>query len=104
MVLNLLVEGNSLRSIKRLTGVHRDTAMRLMVQVGDKCREFLDRRMRGLRLDHVQADEIWTFVQKKQGRVKADEDNQEIGDQYLFVGLDESTKLIPTFVIGKRTA
>lgn len=61
-VLHLLVEGNSIRSTERLTGVHRDTIMRLLVKAGDQCREFLDREMRDLTLRHIQCDEIWTFV------------------------------------------
>jgi IS1 family transposase len=102
-VLHLLVEGNSLRSVQRLTGVHRDTAARLMVRAGERCRALLDSRMRGLLLNHVQCDEIWTFVKKKQGRLTEEERRDDtIGDQYLFVALDEETKLIPAFTLGKR--
>ena len=54
-------------------------------------------------LNHLQYDEIWTFVLKKQGRLKPQEaGNDRIGDQYLFVALDEETKLVPSFVLGKR--
>src|SRR5260221_11649250 len=98
----MLVEGNSLRSITRLTGVHRTTIATLMVNVGEKCRAMLDRWMRNLTLDHVEIDEIWTFVLKKQGRVKVTTPDQSIGDQYVFYGIDETTKLIPCFAIGKR--
>jgi IS1 family transposase len=102
-VLHLLVEGNSLRSVQRLTGVHRDTAARLMVRAGERCRALLDSRMRGLLLNHVQCDEIWTFVRKKQGHLREEERaNVAIGDQFLFVALDEETKLIPCFALGKR--
>jgi IS1 family transposase len=104
-VLHLLVEGNSLRSVERLTGVHRDTTMRLLVRAGRACKRMLDRRMVDLRLEHLQADEIWTFCRKKQARLTpAEKLNDGIGDQYLFVALDEATKLIPAFLIGKRTA
>jgi hypothetical protein len=50
MVLNLLVEGNSIRSTERITGVHRDTITRLLLKAGDLCRDFLDDRMRGLKI------------------------------------------------------
>jgi transposase len=53
MVIQLLVEGNSIRSIERITGVHRDTIMRLMVKAGTKARALLDERMRGLKLKHL---------------------------------------------------
>lgn len=102
-VLHLLVEGASLRSVTRLTGVHRTTIAKLMVRVGQQCREFLDNRMQNLLLHHVQCDEIWTFVKKKQGRLRPEEaNNTTIGDQYLFGALDEDTKLIPCFALGKR--
>jgi IS1 family transposase len=102
--LHLLVEGNSLRSVTRLTRVHRTTVMRLMVEVGAFMRSFLDRTMRNLRLKHCETDEIWTFVLKKQAKLNSlERDNPALGDQYLFLPLDEETKLVPCFLIGKRT-
>src|SRR6185312_2832490 len=103
-VLHLLIEGNSIRSTERLTGVHRDTIMRLLVQAGNGSLALLDERMRGLKLRHVECDEIWTFVQVKQGHIKAGRNDALIGDQYTFVAIDQDTKLIPSFIIGKRTA
>jgi len=104
-ILRMLVEGNSLRSVVRLTGVHRTTIMKLMVKFGERCRDFLDRTQRGLSLRHVECDEIWTFVAKKQGRLKDDEKgNTAIGDQFLFVAQDQDSKLIVTYAIGKRNS
>ncbi|HEV3301270.1 MAG TPA: hypothetical protein VG055_16585 [Planctomycetaceae bacterium] len=103
--LRLLVEGNSLRSITRVTDIHRTALMRFMVTFGQAARQFLDEQMRGLHLRHVQVDEIWTFVLKKQGRLTIQErHNSNIGDQYLWVAFDQDTKLVPTFAIGKRSA
>ncbi len=102
-VIHLLVEGNSLRSITRLTGIHRTTAMKLMLKVGEQCRTMLDRWMRNLTLRHLELDEIWTFVQKKQAKIRVTEDSSRIGDQYLFLAVDEDTKLIPCYALGKRT-
>jgi IS1 family transposase len=103
--LNLLVEGASLRSVTRTTGVHRTTVARLMLAVGERLRGFLDRRMVNLNLKHVQCDEIWTFCLKKQAKLNPHEvGNDRIGDQFLFVALDEETKLVPSFVLGKRNA
>lgn len=102
-VLRLLVEGNSLRSITRLTGIHRTTIMNLLLTFGRACREFLDRTQVNLHLRHVECDEIWTFVAKKQGRLTEDEKiNPRIGDQYLYVAQDQDSKLIVTYAIGKR--
>jgi len=105
-VIHLLVEGNSIRSIERLTGVQRNTVCRLLVKVGNACRDLLDERLRDLTLDHVQVDEVWTFVQKKQARLTLDERalRGDIGDMYLWIALDEKTKLIPSFAVGKRSA
>lgn len=101
-ILHLIVEGNSLRSITRLTGIHRTSIMNLMVRVGRQCQTLLERWMRHLTLHHLQCDEIWTFVQKKQGKVPVMADDSRIGDMYTFFGIDEETKLVPCFVLGKR--
>jgi IS1 family transposase len=102
-VLSALVEGNSIRSTERMTGVHRDTIMRLTVEVGQGCLALMDRSMRDLSCRYLEVDEIWTFVQKKQLRLKAHEKrNKRIGDQYAFVALDAESKLIPCFRVGKR--
>jgi IS1 family transposase len=99
----LLVEGNSIRSTERLTGVHRDTMMRLAVTVGGKCKKFLNAWLRNLKLRHVQADEIWTFVGCKQETLKrALVVNPTMGDQFLYVAFDQDTKLIASYAIGKR--
>jgi len=102
-VIATLVEGNSIRSTERLTGVHRDTIMRLTVRVGENCQRILDETMRGLTLRNVQVDELWTFVQKKQARLSFEERfSRTLGDQYAFVAIDAGTNLIPHFDVGKR--
>jgi len=102
-IISALVEGNSIRSIERMTGVHRDTIMRLLVRVGSHCQEILDERMRGFHSRFLQADEIWTFVGKKEGRREGTEKlNPCLGDQYVFVALDAESKLVPSYLIGKR--
>lgn len=98
-----IVEGSSLRSISRLTGIRRTTIMDLMVKVGRQCRALTDRWMRNLPLDHLEIDEIWTFAQKKQGRVPVGVRDERIGDQYLLIAIDETTKLTPAFLVAKRT-
>jgi IS1 family transposase len=103
-VIHLLVEGNSIRSIERLTGVQKKTTMRLLVKFGNACKDLLDERMRDLNLRHVQADEIWTFVGKKENRIPDAEKTHLIGDQFVYVALDTDTKLIASFAIGKRSA
>jgi hypothetical protein len=101
-ILNLIVEGNSLRSITRLTGIHRTTIMKLMVRVGEQCKRMMDRWMNNLTLRHLEIDELWTFCLKKQGRIPVGHDDRLIGDQFVFVALDQETKLIPCYAVGKR--
>ena len=106
LALRLLLEGNSIRSTERITGIHRDTICRLIVRFGDACRDFLDERMRGLTLTHLQFDEQWTYVAKKQSRLTTTERQScaDKGDIYLWTCVDRKTKLMPSFLIGKRSA
>jgi len=106
MVLRMLCEGCSIRSTERLTNVHRDTIGRAILSFGDACRNFMDEVMRGLKLEHLEVDEMWTFVLKKQARLTVEEKatRHDIGDVYLWTCLDQNTKLIPSFLVGKRSA
>jgi IS1 family transposase len=103
-VIAALVEGNSIRSIERMTEVHRDTIMRLLLSVGGNCADLLDSKMQSLPCKIMQADEIWTYVGKKEKRITKEENPEQIGDQYVFVAMDSETKLIPCFRVGKRNA
>ena len=102
LVLTLLSEGNSLRTISRVSGVARNTVSKLLLDAGENAREIMNREMVNLQVKKLQVDEIWTFVGKKQRWIKP-EDSPDMGDQYVFVALDPDTKLIPAFKIGKRT-
>jgi hypothetical protein len=68
-VLNCLIEGNSIRSTERITGVHRDTIMQLLSQVGSARTKLLDEKLVNVRVQEIEVDEIWCYVQKKQKRV-----------------------------------
>ena len=104
MCIAALVEGNSIRSIERMTGVHRDTICRLLVRVGEGCAVMMDARLRDLDCDNLQIDEIWTYVGKKQGHLTDEEKrNASIGDQWVFVAMDADSKLVPAWSVGKRT-
>ena len=106
MVLRLLVEGSSVRSAERITGIHRDTVCKLLVHFGEACQTFLDKRMQGLTLTHLQFDEQWTWVGMKNARVHIDErrERADVGDIYVWTCIDQKTKLMPAFLLGKRTA
>src|SRR5580704_13284455 len=102
-VIHCLVEGNSIRSTERMTDTHRDTIMRLMVEVGTGCAALADKQMRDLNCQRIQCDEIWSFVKVKQGHIKPGTDRTKIGDQWTFVAIDAETKLVPAYLVGKRT-
>lgn len=104
-ILRLLVEGNSIRSTMRLTGIEKKTITRVLVRFGNACREFLDLNLWNLHLEHVEIDEIWTFVRKKQRQLHGWEIvDPEIGDIYVFTAIDQKTKLLACFAVGKRNA
>ncbi|MGA2622244.1 MAG: IS1 family transposase [Bacteroidota bacterium] len=104
LILTLLSEGNSIRSIERISGCSKHTISRLLLEAGEKAKEIHDREMMNLRVNFLQVDEIWTFVARKQKQIKQHEiNNPDIGDQYVFVALDQQTKLVPAFRVGKRT-
>jgi IS1 family transposase len=101
-IINCLVEGNSVRSTERMTGTHRDTICRLLVEVGDGCAKLMDEQMRNLRCRRIEVDEIWAYVGKKQRHMTALDDPRRLGDQYTFVALDPESKLVPAYRVGKR--
>lgn len=103
VIIGALAEGSSIRAIERMTGVHRDTIMRLGVRVGQGCQALMDQKMRDLPCQHLQFDEIWGFIGKKERNIQWD-DSLECGDIWTFCAIDSDTKLVPAYKVGKRTA
>jgi len=99
-VINALAEGSSIRSIERITGIHRDTIMRLGICVGQGCERILDAIMRNLRCDYIQLDEIWGFITKKKRNAQTGEENA--GDVWTFIAIDPKSKAVPCFRVGQR--
>jgi IS1 family transposase len=100
-VIGALTEGSSIRSIERMTGVHRDTIMRLGVRVGEGCARLMDSKMRDLPCTRLEMDEIWGFVGKKERNVRLDEP-APVGNVWTFCAIDADTKLVPAFKVGDR--
>jgi IS1 family transposase len=100
-VISALAEGAGIRQTERMTGVNRETIMYLGVRVGQGCAALLDRKMRGLSCRHLQFDELWGFIGKKERRVRPDDD-PTLGDVWTFCAIDSETKLVPSFKVGKR--
>jgi IS1 family transposase len=101
-VIAALAEGSSIRSIERMTGVHRDTIMRLGVKVGQGCTSLMDAKMRDLPCTRLELDEIWGFVGKKERHIQEGDDPQ-FGSVWTWCAIDADTKLVPTFKVGNRS-
>lgn len=100
-VITSLAEGSSIRSIERMTGIHRDTIMRLGVRVGQGCTRVMDAAMRDLPCERLELDEIWGFVGKKERHVQPGDDPQ-LGNVWTWCAIDAETKLVPAFHVGDR--
>ena len=98
-IVAMLAEGSSIRSIERITGVHRDTIMRLGVRVGEACKRIMDEKMRNLPCRNLEVDEIWGFIGAKRRNA---ERAGAYGDVWTFICIDSDSKLIPSHVVGKR--
>ena len=101
--LRLLLEGNSIRSVERLTYTHRDTIMKLVVLVGERCQCFLEEVIHKVPVNDVQADEIWGFVGCKKKTADRLDYGEEFGDAYCYTAIERDTKLLLAWHLGKRT-
>jgi IS1 family transposase len=102
-VIAALTEGCSVRATERMTDVNRETILSLGVRVGEGCARLHGAMMRDLNVGVIELDEQWSFIQKKQKRVTAD-DAAERGDVWVFIALDATNKAVLSYVVGKRTA
>jgi IS1 family transposase len=102
-VVSALVEGNSLRSTCRMTGVAMNTVLKLLADLGEACTQLHDERVRDVRAKRVQADEVWQFVYAKAKNVP--EEKQGVygfGDVWTWTAIDADTKLIISYLVGPR--
>jgi transposase-like protein/IS1 family transposase len=103
MALKLLVEGNSIRSTMRITGMDGNTITKILVLAGERCEKLMGRLIVNVPVTDVQADEIWGYVQKKEAhKAPFEADDKNIGDAYCFVAIDRNTKLVLNFALGRR--
>jgi transposase-like protein/IS1 family transposase len=102
-VMTLLLEGMSVRSVSRITGLHQATILSLLTTVGEKSRLLFDRHVRNVKPRFVEADELWAFVGCKERHLHEDSP-KEWGDTYTWLGIDAESKLIISYHVGKRDA
>ena len=102
-VLGLLLEGMSVRSVTRVTGIHQRTILNLLVLAGDRCRELMNKRIKGIAVKDVEADEIWGFCKmRRPTAIRKGVTDPHIGEAYTFVGIERNTKLILAWHLGQR--
>ena len=105
LILNMLVEDSSMRSISRIADVSINTVSKLLVDAGQACIAIHDEHVQGVQASRVQCDEIWSFCYAKQKNVKTAKDAPEgAGDVWTWTGLDSESKLIVSFLVGGRDA
>jgi len=91
----------SVRAISRITETHQGTILSLLLTMGKKCRSLFDGKVRGIRPNFVQADELWTFVHTKEAHLNPG-DSGEWGDSYIWMAIDSETKMVLSYLVGKR--
>jgi IS1 family transposase len=102
-IIRCLVEGNSIRSTSRMTGAAQNTIIRLLVDLGEACSDFMDRDLRNLSTTRVECDEIWAFCHAKAKNVPEEHQGEfGYGDVWTWMAIDADTKLIPSWLVGTR--
>ena len=102
-VLASLVEGNSIRSTVRMTGVAKNTVTKLLVEAGAVCATYQDKVLRDLTCKKIQCDEIWAYCYAKDKNVPADKRGQfGFGDVWTWTAIDPDTKLVVSWLVGLR--
>jgi len=104
-ILGLLVEGMSINATCRVSGAAKATVLKLLADVGATCAEYQHETLRNLPCKRIQCDEIWSFVGAKQRNVPEEKRGEfGIGDVWTWTAIDADTKLIASWMVGRRNA
>lgn len=101
LVLRMLLEGNSVSTVERITEVHHATILKLLVLDGEKAERIMAQKIRADPVRDVECDEVWSYIGKKQKRVGLDDD-PNLGEAYTFVAIERHRKLVLNIAMGKR--
>ncbi|MGD0729990.1 MAG: IS1 family transposase [Terracidiphilus sp.] len=101
-VIGCLIEGCSIRATCRMTGVAKNTVVKLLADMGTACATFHDFHVRNLKVRRMQADEIWCFVGCKKKNASPEQKAEGWGDVWTWVGIDADTKLVIGYLVGGR--
>jgi transposase-like protein len=95
MVLSMLVEGSSIRSIQRITGIEKKTILKLLVLAGEKSERLLNDKIKGLAVRDVQADEMWGFVaMKNRTKHQNNVQDEQLGSCYTWIAMETHSKTL----------
>ena len=103
-IINLLVEGMSLRATSRIADVSINTVTKLLVDTGNACQEFHDSIVHHIKAQRIQCDEIWSFVYSKDKNTPTSKKGTGVGDVWTWVGIDADSKLVVSWYVGNRDA
>ncbi|HXO29143.1 MAG TPA: hypothetical protein VOA80_17470 [Thermoanaerobaculia bacterium] len=104
-VVAALVEGCSIRSTSRMTGVARNTVSELLLDLAGACSRYQDETLRDLPCNRIQINEAWSFVYSKQKNVPAHREGElGVGDVWTFAAIDDETRLVPSWLVSSRYA
>jgi len=99
-----LIEGCSIRATVRMTGVSKNTVVKLLADLGTVCAAFHDKHVRNLRVRRLQCDEIWSFVGCKKKNATPEQKAEGWGDVWTWIAIDADTKLVVSYFLGGRDA
>lgn len=103
-ILAALCEGASINATARQTGASKVTILKLLAEVGQVCLDYQREKLVNLPCTRIQADEVWSFVQKKQKRVRMEDIGTGRGDAWTWTAICADTKLVPCWHVGARDA
>jgi IS1 family transposase len=104
-IVSRLSEGNSLRATARMADVSFNTVVKLLLDVAEKCEQYQDEHVRGIKAKRIQCDEAWSFVYAKAKNVpEAHKGEFGYGDVWTWVALDADSKLAISWAVGRRDA
>ena len=101
-VISCLVDGLSIGSIVRVTGVAKNTITKLLLDLGEACSDYQDEVFRSLPLQRVRCDEVWCFAGAQEANVLEDRPD-DYGDVWTWTAIDADSRLVPSWLVGQRT-
>ncbi len=104
-IIGCLVEGMSIRATVRVTGAAKNTVAKLLVDLGEACSAYMNGTLVDLACRRIECDEIWSFVYAKAKNVPVERQGEPgVGDVWTWVAIDAETKLVPSYLVGDRSA